>query len=264
MSNDLELTDLHKLMLRNAEEIERLRDRIDVTVRERDKSPEKYQEWKNACAEFHARGNELSFPGGWQTVERIVTGDSFAMEAGISFVECRPYFFRSGYMFQTILKKLKKAPLSEQQKIRLQRVIDKRDSWRRNLPNFLLEKAKQGDRESQRKLGQLYLSDYKYNQDFKFNKPEALKWFRAAAEQGDAEAQRELASNYFYGYGVPQDWEKAYFWQSLAVKHQNGFVEKKVYADDRRRFADKLTPEQKAAIDKLVEEWKPAIMSSQK
>ena len=53
------------------------------------------------------------------------------MEAAICFLECRPYYFRSGYMFKDILRKAKKAPFSTDQKIRLQVVIEAFDEYRR-------------------------------------------------------------------------------------------------------------------------------------
>lgn len=255
MSNDLELTDLHKLMLRNAEKIRHLYSRIKTTVHDRDKSPEKLLEWRQSCAEFHSSYDVLVFPGGWNALESIESGDEAAMEAAICYLECRPYFHRSGYLFKIILKRAKRAPLSDQQRIRLQRVIDKRDEWRRNLPALLRTKAEQGDRDAQRKLGELYSSGYKYSQDLKFNMQQALKWFRAAAEQGDAKAQRELASH--YAWCNPPNWAESYFWLGIAAKYEDGYVEKKIIADDRRKAADELLPEQKTEIDRRVAEWKP-------
>ena len=46
--------------------------------------------------------------------------DSKAMKVAICFLECRPYFFKSGYMFKDILRKVKKAPLSDEQTLRLE------------------------------------------------------------------------------------------------------------------------------------------------
>ena len=52
------------------------------------------------------------------------------MEAGICFLELRPYFFRSGYMFKDILRKCKQAPLSKSQAARLATVVEKFAAWR--------------------------------------------------------------------------------------------------------------------------------------
>ena len=87
----------------NAEEIVRLRSRIDETYVRRSQSPERMREWKEACTEFHTRYDGLAFPGGYRgggALVRVAYGDPDAMEAAICFLEIRPYFFRSGYMFK--------------------------------------------------------------------------------------------------------------------------------------------------------------------
>ena len=80
-----------------------------------------------AEAEFHARYANLAFPGGEQgeVLQRILRGDLEAMKAAICFLEVRPFFFRSGYMFKDILRKCRRAPLSPDQATRL-RVIEKK------------------------------------------------------------------------------------------------------------------------------------------
>jgi hypothetical protein len=52
------------------------------------------------------------------------------MEAAICFLECRPYFFRSGYMFKDILRRCRRAPLLPQQAVRLKVVEGKLAEWR--------------------------------------------------------------------------------------------------------------------------------------
>jgi hypothetical protein len=119
-------------ILENAEEIARLHSRVHETVRHRTKSPEKRREWEQACAEFHARYEGLAFPGGYRNaLERISRGDSEAMEAAICFLELRPYFFRSGYMFKAILPRCRQAPLTPEQAARLKRIEQKLTEWRK-------------------------------------------------------------------------------------------------------------------------------------
>jgi len=114
-----------------ATEIRRLHARIHETFRYRDASQQQRDEWKDACAEFHARYNMLAFPDGYDgAVERIIAGDPKAVEAAICFLELRPYFFRSGYMFSKILRKAKRASLSPQQADRLSSVIERQTKWR--------------------------------------------------------------------------------------------------------------------------------------
>ena len=112
-------------ILQNARIINELKARIDETVKFRDKNEYKRKEWQKACADFHKEYDALAFPGGYEGAwQRILDGDYKAMEAAICFLEVRPYFFRSGYMFKDILRKARQAPLSEDQRKRLNEVLD--------------------------------------------------------------------------------------------------------------------------------------------
>jgi hypothetical protein len=100
--SDKDSARLKRRILENTAEIVRLDARNKETRRNREKSPVKRREFEQACAEFHERYAGLAFPGGYGgALERISSGDPEAMEAAICFLECRPYFFRSGYMFKT-------------------------------------------------------------------------------------------------------------------------------------------------------------------
>jgi hypothetical protein len=129
--------DIKQAIVANSEAIRQLHGRIRQTFRHRDESLAKWQEWEEAARDFHATWNRLAFPGGYWTdatsnaLQRIVAGDQQAMEAAICFLEIRPYFFRSGYIFKDILRKAKKAPLSEEQSARLKIVLDNVEEWRR-------------------------------------------------------------------------------------------------------------------------------------
>jgi hypothetical protein len=117
----------------SAAEIVRLHSRIHETYARRSESPERMREWKGACAEFHARFDRLAFPTGYQgggALRRIEYGDPEAMEAAVCFLEVRPYFVRSGYMFKDILRKCRRAPLTSAQAGRLKTVEKKLLEWR--------------------------------------------------------------------------------------------------------------------------------------
>jgi hypothetical protein len=115
----------------NAAEVVRLNQRIKETSAARDKSPKARDEWEQACAAFHGRYDELAFPGGYAgALDRLAAGDPQTMEAAICFLELRPYFFRSGYMFDELIRKAKHAPLSLEQRARLQYVVERRAAWR--------------------------------------------------------------------------------------------------------------------------------------
>jgi len=119
---------MKKLMLQNAAEINRMHLRIHETYKVRRQGPEKLQEWKQACDDFHSRYEKLAWPvnsepSNW--LERIASGESESVEAALCFLECRPYFFRSGYMFKDILRKVKRAPMLPEQEVRLKIFLEK-------------------------------------------------------------------------------------------------------------------------------------------
>jgi hypothetical protein len=124
---------LRAMMIENAAELNRLSRRIHETVKRRSESEELRQEWKQACDEFHARYEELSIPGGFHPdfYDRILAGDSAALEVALCFLEVRPYFFRSGYHWKTILQKCKRAPMSREQSERFARLLEKYTEWKR-------------------------------------------------------------------------------------------------------------------------------------
>ena len=81
----------------NAKELARLHALIHEKFRHRGEGALQRAQWEAACAEFHTRYNGLAFPGGYDgALDRISSGEALAMEAGFCFLECRPYFFRSG------------------------------------------------------------------------------------------------------------------------------------------------------------------------
>ena len=122
-----------ELILRHAEEISRLHSRIHENFKNRTKNPEQRAKWQDACAEFHKRYDQLAFPGGYRgALSKIRSGEPNAMEAGICFLECRPYFFRSGYMFKDILRACRHAPLSADQVERLKIIEQKLAVWKKN------------------------------------------------------------------------------------------------------------------------------------
>jgi hypothetical protein len=120
----------------NTAEIVRLHRQLHETIDPLDRSKVAAEQRLRLAAEFSARVDTLSFPGGYTgALQRISSGDPYAMEAGICFLELRPYFFRSGYMFKDILRKCKRAPLSESQAARLALVIKKRQDWQAEHPH---------------------------------------------------------------------------------------------------------------------------------
>jgi hypothetical protein len=124
---------LRAMMIENAAEINRLYSRIHETVKRRSESEEAWKEWSQACEEFHAHYEELCIPGGYHQdfYKQISTGDPEAIEAALCFLEVRPYFFRSGYHWKTILQKCKRAPMSEEQSERFTNLLRKYSEWKK-------------------------------------------------------------------------------------------------------------------------------------
>lgn len=114
----------------NGREVARLHARIHETFALRDTSEAHRAQWSDACDEFHRRYDELAFPGGYEGAgRRILSGERNTIEAALCFLEVRPYFFRSGYMYDALLRKVKRAPLSEMQRVRLDDVLRLRAAW---------------------------------------------------------------------------------------------------------------------------------------
>ena len=118
---------------KGSREIKILRNNINETFLKRNKSPKYHKDWKDACSEFHSRYDELSFPGGsYNAISRIRSNEPLAIEAALCFIEIRPYFFRSGYMYRAFIPKLKQANLSPIQKIRFDCFMTCYKKWREN------------------------------------------------------------------------------------------------------------------------------------
>jgi hypothetical protein len=89
-------------------------------------------EWRRACAEFHRRYDELAFPGGLdRSLKELKEGDTYAVELAVTFLDVDAMFFRSGYIKEELIQRLKGADLSASQIRRLGvailNVVDNRD-----------------------------------------------------------------------------------------------------------------------------------------
>ena len=115
----------------NAETLRRMKARVDETFARRDESPARRRDWEQACVAFNAGWDALAFPGGYHSaLKRVVEGERNAVEAAICFLECRPYFFRSGYMYSKLMKLAKRATLTDSQDARLDAVAVRDEIWR--------------------------------------------------------------------------------------------------------------------------------------
>jgi len=98
------------------------------------------------------------------------------------------------------------------------------------------------------------------------NGREKIDWCLDAVKRGYGPAMVNMGSMYNTGQvgGIPQDYAEAYFWWSLAVRYLKtdgalGDLRVKAITGNRDMAARKITPEQKAIVDKRVQDWKPTL-----
>jgi len=109
--------------------------------------------------------------------------------------------------------------------------------------------AGDGDANAQWMLGQALLTGSLGTTD----DAEAVRWLQLAADQGHALAQRDLGMLYEQGQGVPQDVLEAFFWYSLASRHDSGRAKLR-----RDALAAMLTADQHEAIAARLKGWRPS------
>ena len=101
--------------------LEELRERINLTVLLRDRSPEARERWSTACAEFHRRYPELHFPGGSDEIKLAKQGTPEGIVTAIDFLVADPMHFRSGYVKEELWRWSKRWALLPSDVLRLQR-----------------------------------------------------------------------------------------------------------------------------------------------
>lgn len=112
-------------------EIRRLHQAVRDTVAHRTENQEAFEAWRAACAELHARYDALAFPGGLaHAFERLAAGDPTTAETAVTFVEMRPYFFRSQYHATKMIRLLKRLRLRGDLQSRLDAVLARRHAYR--------------------------------------------------------------------------------------------------------------------------------------
>lgn len=108
----------------NAAELRELHAAIHATFTHRSESRQRWQAWEDACLKFHNSYDSLAFPGRLgQAMSLLAKNDLTTLEAAVRFLEANPWFFRSGYLKVEMIRHLRQAPLTPEQRIRLQQVI---------------------------------------------------------------------------------------------------------------------------------------------
>lgn len=122
---------MERLIRANADEINRLRQAIREAAGARWRGPEEMQRHAAACAEYNQRYEQLAFPGGYaNALRQLVEHDPNTLDVVLTFLEVRPYFFRSGYMWKTLLKRAQRVPMGTKQHARLQKILDDYAAYR--------------------------------------------------------------------------------------------------------------------------------------
>ena len=114
----------HSVFETNAQILRALNDEIHLSFVDRERDESHYRRWSDACQRFHSSFDRLAFPGGLdQELNLLKNGDLQAVEMAVRYLEADPWFFRSGYIKEELLKGLKRVALTEDQRERLRAVI---------------------------------------------------------------------------------------------------------------------------------------------
>jgi hypothetical protein len=113
-----------ELIQHNAKKLCELHDMVHTTYRRMREGQDAKGEWHEACRRFHEDYDQLAFPGGiTEGMRRLGEHEPGAIESAIVFLEVDPFFFRSGYIKEDLLKRLRWVSLDEDQKQRMRQVI---------------------------------------------------------------------------------------------------------------------------------------------
>lgn len=112
-----------KLIERHAHQTNEHMARINATVARREKSQQDWQKWKDACHVWHTSENASFALWPLEARDKIRDGDRETIEDALLFLEVDPWFFRSGYLKERVIRHLKGAQLSDGDKGRLRNII---------------------------------------------------------------------------------------------------------------------------------------------
>jgi len=114
--------DFRRLIIEESAKLQALHAQIHRTFALRDRDEKHWQEWKQACHGFHAYSSALD-PYFKLACEESRYSKRDLIEFAICFLEVDPMFFRSGYLKQIVITRLKRSELREGDKSRLRGVV---------------------------------------------------------------------------------------------------------------------------------------------
>jgi len=114
--------DFSALITEESAKREVLHEAINRTLAHRDRDGSSKQAWKRACEAFRSYVSPLD-PFLKRACEEQRYVDKELLEFVVCFFEVDPWFFRSGYLKQMLLTRLKRSELGAQNKRRLRAVL---------------------------------------------------------------------------------------------------------------------------------------------
>ena len=98
-------------------------ERIHSTFAVRQQGPKAWQDWEDATTAWHVHEHPTDFLWGDDFLARLRSSDRQAMDDAILYLEVDPWYFRSGYLKERLIRGLKAAKLTKQDRRRLWNVI---------------------------------------------------------------------------------------------------------------------------------------------
>jgi hypothetical protein len=106
--------------------INRLHKTMHSANEQKNKSIAHLEAWKATCREFHENYSRLIYLFQFSDYRvELRGGNTEAIEYAISFIEVRPYFFRSGYLYKDLIRVLRSCPLNKSHRERYQIISER-------------------------------------------------------------------------------------------------------------------------------------------
>ena len=103
-------------ILRKSEAINLLRFKVQETFNNKGKNKDAFEQWEQACLDFHSYPEDYFFPKGEEQIQRVRAGDADAIDDALFFLLADPVHFRSGYLKETLWRFVPRWNLNEQQR----------------------------------------------------------------------------------------------------------------------------------------------------
>ncbi len=119
------MKDLCPLIRQHEKKVNELHSKVWETFRRREKSEHARSDWARAAKQFREFSSEVN-----ELVERSLSEDialdNRLRDFAFSYVATDPYFFRSGYILERLVRRVKKLDLSDAEKELIQQLILRR------------------------------------------------------------------------------------------------------------------------------------------